>query len=80
METIYLALVVYGITHLLVYKDGPAGAINYVRQRSYGLLDCVPCLAFWFCLILSLLFTPLIAGAVLGIVILLDKITTKLMI
>lgn len=74
-----MAFGVYGVTHLLVYKDGPFGVISYIRERSFGLLDCVPCLAFWVCLFLSFQYGFIISGAILGIVILLDKITTKLM-
>lgn len=80
MEVVYIALALYGITHVMVYKDGPCSVLQRIRSISMGVLDCVPCVSFWFCIILALSQGALVAGAVYGIVILLDKITVKLMI
>ena len=46
------SLVVWRLTHLLAFEDGPLDAIARLRQRAgqgfFGkLLDCFYCLSFW---------------------------------
>lgn len=80
LELLAYALAIFAMTHVLVYKDGAFNSISWIRERSGGLLECVPCISFWFCLPLIILFNAVIAAAVWGVVILLDKIVSKLMV
>lgn len=70
----------YAFSYVLAYKDGIFNGIEWLRMRSGGLLDCVPCVSFWIALAFIPFHGVLIPLASWGIVIILDVLLSKIMV
>jgi hypothetical protein len=57
MASVALIGAVYGVSYVLVYLDGPFDIFERLRGlkwlREFGILECLPCTAFWVSLVIG---------------------------